>query len=163
MWWKHILTVLVGASLYGGEKYATMMWPEVPTNAWLGISLGCGLAAVLILYRKQVVALTGVTAPAALIRPEIVGVVLKSAVLLCLVGGLAYGFFAIMSRKPDPILVHPTLSVPEQIQARAECTTRAIEATAGVATWQRSGEQFRYERACLTANGFRPVPVGERD
>ena len=57
MRWRLMATALVGGSMYGGDRFATMMWPEVSANAWLGVFLGCGLLAMFILHRKYVVAL----------------------------------------------------------------------------------------------------------
>ena len=57
MWWRHATAASIGGGLYGGERFAAVMWPEVSANVWLAVWLGCWAVALLIVYRKYVVAL----------------------------------------------------------------------------------------------------------
>ena len=152
------MAAFVGGSLYGGERFATVMWPEVSANVWLAVSLGCGLAAMLILYRKHVLALvsgTGLAAPASLIQPEVLGTVMKIAVFVCFLGGLAYGITTCVLSRVDMVWVHPTLLAAEQERTKAECRMRAAEEIQGGAI--KDMDRLKYKQDCLLTEGFRWV------
>ena len=57
MWWRLLATGFVGGSVYGGERYAAVMWSDVSADVWLAIFIGCGVAAVVMLHGKYVAAL----------------------------------------------------------------------------------------------------------
>ena len=109
------------------------MWPEWSAWTWWGLSLAClSLLAVPTLYDRR----------GNLALALIAGVIAVGAGLI------------VMEVRSAMIWVHPTLSLNDQEQAKAECEMQSLAAIAGRSSLLSAISQDKYAKACLTAKGF---------
>ena len=50
MWWKHLAALGLGFGVYTAERYGEVMFPNVPANVWLSLSVASWVFVVSVLY-----------------------------------------------------------------------------------------------------------------
>ena len=83
--------------------------------------------------------------------------IVSIAFMLTAVGFLAYLIF--IKESTETAWIHPTLTVVEQEQVKAECRMRAIEFVGGSGRWSFVEARNRYVTNCKIARGFREVEI----
>lgn len=124
-----------------------MMWPEWSAWTWWAIALGLtSLYAVPWLYRN---------------RGQRTSLQLAWIVLAIGVpAGAVVMVVALIVDRPAMAWWHPTLSIEQQVRARAECETQAFDAIGGKVG--RAGARYEYRWACLVSKGFERRTVDAR-